>query len=303
MPFLPHREMGYTLAMIPYDDFGGNGRVLHFSAPNAYPPRTFRQFIAPLTADFHVIAAHHRPLWYLDPAYDHTDRPEDTVEWTWDAVADDLLRFLDEQGLDRVVGVGHSLGAVATMIAARRQPERFPAIILIEPVFLPPPILERLAENPKLSEERPIVQAALRRRDRWPNRQNAFDRFRTKPIFGRWSDEALWDYVNEGLHDDPSTGGIALSYPREWEARFYARPPLNVWDELPGLTVPTLAIRATESDTLFPEAWVRWQTIQPQATFVELDSVGHMLTMEAPQDTAAVADHWLRDQGLVDPED
>lgn len=282
--------------MIPYDDFGGSGPILHFSHPNAYTPRTFRQFLEPLTADYHVLAAHHRPLWYLAPGHDHRDRPEDTIDWDWDAIADDLLRFLDEHRLERVIGVGHSLGAVATMIAARQQPERFPAIVLIEPVFLPPPILERLARNPRLSEERPIVHAALRRRDRWPSRQDAFDRFRAKPVFGRWSDEALWDYVNEALHDVPAAGEVALSYPRDWEARFYARPPLNVWDELPRLAVPTLAIRATESDTLFPDAWTLWQNLQPEATFVEMEGTGHMLTAEAPGDVAAVISHWLQDR-------
>ena len=42
-----------------------------------------------------------------------------------------------------------------------------------------------------------------------------------------------------------------------------------MWDELPALAHPTLAIRATESDTLYPDAWALWQTLQPSATFVE----------------------------------
>ena len=100
-------------------------------------------------------------------------------------------------------------------------------------------------------------------------------------------------------HEDPATGEVVLSYPREWEARFYARPPTNVWDELPSLAHPTLAIRATESDTLYPDAWALWQTLQPSATFVEMDGVGHMLTAEAPEDVAGVVIHWLEDQGSV----
>lgn len=282
---------------IPYDDFGGRGPVLHFSHPNAYTPGVFRQFLAPFTTRYHVLAAHHRPLWYLAPG-GASDRPEDYIDWDWDAIAGDLLRFLDQQGLVDIIGVGHSLGAVATMMAARMAPARFRALVLIEPVFLPPGILDRLHDNPNLSEERPIVHAALRRRDRWPNRQEAFDRFREKRVFSRWSDEALWDYVHAGLHDDPTTGEVVLSYPKTWEARFYARPPTNVWDEIPRISHPTLAVRATETDTLFPEAWALWQNLQPGATFVELDQTGHMLTAEAPDETAAVVLHWLEDQAL-----
>ena len=54
---------------IPYTDFAGHGPTLHFSHPNAYTPGSFRPFLAPLTAHFHVLAAHHRPLWYLSPGY------------------------------------------------------------------------------------------------------------------------------------------------------------------------------------------------------------------------------------------
>jgi pimeloyl-ACP methyl ester carboxylesterase len=284
--------------MIPYTDFGGRGPLLHFSHPNAYTPGCFRQFLAPFTAHFRVLAAHHRPLWYLAPGH-RADRPEAFIDWDWDSVADELLRFLDEQRLEGIIGVGHSLGAVATMLAARKEPARFRALALIEPVFLPPALLELARANPQAAAERPFVLAALRRRDRWPSRQDAFDRFRAKPVFDGWSDEALWDYVNHGLHDDPATGEAALSFPREWEARFYSRPPTNVWEALPGLSQPTLAVRGSASDTLFLDAWALWQALQPAATFVEMDGLGHMLTMEDPTGTAAVVLHWLEDCGLL----
>ncbi len=283
---------------IPHTDFGGHGPVLHFSHPNAYTPGSFRRFLTPFTARFHVLAAHHRPLWYLSPGH-AAEVPEDIINWTWDAIGDDLLRFLDEQRLDNVIGVGHSLGAVATMIAARKEPQRFRAVALIEPVFLPPAILAAMRANPQAAAERPFVLAALRRRDRWPSRDDAFARFRDKAVFAGWSDEVLWDYVTDATHLDPATGETMLSYPREWEARFYSRPPTNVWDEVPGLVVPTLAVRGTQSDTLFPNAWALWQTLQPAATFVEMDGVGHMLTAEAPGEVAAVVLHWLEDQGAV----
>ena len=75
-------------------------------------------------------------------------------------------------------GVGHSLGAVATMMAARKEPQRFRALALIEPVFLPPHVLQAIRAHPKLAAERPFVLSALRRRDRWPSRADAFARFR-----------------------------------------------------------------------------------------------------------------------------
>lgn len=277
--------------MIPYDDFGGRGPLLHFSHPNGYTPACFRRFLAPFAEHYRVLAAHHRPLWYLTPGAPEAGRPEEVIHWDWDIFVDDLLRFLDEQGAGPVIGVGHSLGAVTTMLAARRRPERFRAIVLIDPVFLPPQLLELARANPELADTRPPVRVAMQRRHRWATRREAFDRFREKAVFARFSDEALWDYINEGLHDEGDE--VVLSYPREWEARFYARPPTNVWDALPGLTVPTLAIRAAASDTLFEEPWRLWQSLQPGAMFVEIADVGHMLTMEQPETVAAAILGWL----------
>lgn len=282
--------------MIPYDDFGGHGPVLHFSHPNAYTPRCFRRFLMPFTAHYHVMAAHHRALWYLSPGAPDV-APADAFD-DWNLIADDLLRFLDQQRLEGIIGVGHSLGAVATMKAALREPQRFRALVLIEPVFLPPAVLDAARAHPQAAAERPFVLAARRRRDRWPDRQAAFDRYREKRVFANFPDETLWDYVNEGLHDDATTGEVVLSFPRAWEAAFYAHPPLDVWDEIPRLSLPTLAVRGAASDTLFPDAWALWQTLQPSAAFLEMSDAGHMLTLEAPDDAATVVLHWLEDQNL-----
>jgi pimeloyl-ACP methyl ester carboxylesterase len=268
--------------MIPFHDFGGNGPLLHFAHPNAYTPATFCQFLRPLTEQYRVTAVHHRPLW----PHSHPD------ELTgWDIVTDDLIRFFEQQGWQQVIGVGHSLGAVTTAFAAVRRPDLFRALVLIEPVFLPPHFLEEIRANPGRASFSSFVEVALNRRCHWPSRQAAFDHFRPKRAYARWPDAALWDYVNESLRE--TENGVILAFPREWEARFYSRPPLDVWQVIPQLTQPTLAIRATESDTLFPDAWALWQEKQPDADFVEIAEVGHMLTLERPLLTAHNVLHFL----------
>ncbi len=257
---------------IPFVDFGGAGTFLHFAHANAYPPACYRQFLESLTADFHVVGLCQRPLW-------PESRPDEME--SWDIVAGDLIQFLEQQGYDQVIGVGHSLGAVATMLAAIKRPYLFRALALIEPVFLPPNALQLIAANPTVAENMPFVQVARRRRYEWQDRQAAFDHFRPKKVFRRWPDTVLWDYVAAGLRET-ADGQVVLAYSREWEARFYSRPPLTVWEDIPRITLPTLAVRGAESDTLFPEAWQLWQALQPDAAFIELQDVGHMVPMERP---------------------
>jgi pimeloyl-ACP methyl ester carboxylesterase len=258
-------------SQIPFIDFGGAGPVLHFAHANAYPPGCYRQFIGALMPHYRVLAIEQRPLW-------PHGRPEELD--SWELVADDLIRFFEQEGLENVIGVGHSLGGVATLYAAVKRPSLFRQLVLIEPVFLPPDLLKK-ATNPDVLQQIPSVQGALRRRNRWESRQQAFDRFRAKPVFRRFSDAALWDYVNHAIHEDDS-GEFVLTYPREWEARIYSRVPRHVWEHLPRVAHPTLAIRAAESDTVWPAAWQLWQELQPAATFVEIPDTGHMLTMERP---------------------
>lgn len=268
---------------IPFIDFGGEGPILHFAHPNAYPPGCFRQFIEPFLPHYRVLAVEHRPLW---PG----TTPEEMDDWR--LIADDLIRFFEQQALEQVIGMGHSLGAVATIYAAVKRPSLFSRLILIDPVILPPEILDLVAENPEAGAFHPMVGRALKRRNRWNSRQAAFDRFRRKSVFSRWSDEALWDYVNYATELD-ETGKPRLRFPREWEARFYAAPP-QVWDDIAQIRQPTLAIRAAESNTLFPEAWQLWQEVQPDAAFIEIPDAGHMLTMERPSFVAQTILNYLQ---------
>lgn len=267
---------------IPYLDFGGEGPLLHFAHANGYPPGSYRLFINELRPHYRVLAMQQRPLWPHANPREMTD---------WQLFADDLIHFLDQQGLQQVIGVGHSMGAVATMFAALRRPELFRILVLIEPVFLPPHVLQASAANPEAVALMPLVQNALHRRRHWASRQEAFNRFRRKEVFRRWTDEALWDYVNHATR--PGENGYVLAYPREWEAQIYSHPPLTVWGDIPRLAHPTLAIRAAESDTIYPQPWQLWQQLQPGAKFVEVADAGHMVTMERPSHLAAIIHNYL----------
>ena len=256
---------------------------MHFAHANAYPPACYEQFLAPFLPDYRVIGLHHRPLW------PHSQPAELT---SWQVIADDMARFFDEQELTGVIGVGHSLGAVATLLLAQQRPSLFSQLILIEPVFLPPNVLQMATDHPDKAAEMPFVVAAGRRRNRWDSRQEAFDRFRDKSVFQYWSDAALWDYVNNGIHET-DMGNFALTYRREWEAKVYSMPPTMVWDVLPQISQPTLGIRGEHSDTIFPEAWQLWQAKQHSATFVEMEDCGHMIPMERPLALAQTIRNYL----------
>lgn len=269
----------------PLIEFSGTGPVLHFAHANGYPPGCYRAFLEPLTARYRVVASRMRPLW--QPAPD----PRQLRDWT--VFADDLIATLEADERTReggVIGVGHSLGAFVTLIAAARRPELFRALVLIEPPFLLR--RHRLALHVfrhVAPRSFPLVGRTLRRREHWDTVEEAFRYFRNKPVFRRIPDEVLEDYARHGTRlapapaDDPAMhAGRVLAFSKQWEARIY----LSLGSHLPWLhrcSVPAVAVRGSDSDTLLPAVWRQWQRAAPSHHFLELPETGHLLPFEEPE--------------------
>ncbi len=270
---------------------------LHIAHANGYPPQCYRSLAEALADSCRVVGLRTRPMTAGIAAA--------AALANWHPMADDLVAALDvlaaAEQTGPIVGLGHSLGGVLTLYAAVARPDLFASVVLIDPVFLMPSDVEGAADEADEGDDGPspraaLVRGAVGRRTTWDSVEDAFDHFRTKPVFARFDDAALRAYVHgstmgtgrqRGAMSGASDASRTLSIPREWEAQIYRTPPTDVWDVLPRLTVPTLAIRGALSDTLSPAAWQRWQALQPAATFVELPGVGHLLPFEAP---GAVAD-------------
>jgi len=271
---------------IPFIDFGGEGQIIHFAHPNAYPPACFRQFLMALIPSFHVVAMEQRPLW---PG----QLPQD-VQHINELVADQI-RFFEQEGYQQAIGIGHSWGGVLTMMTAVKRPELFSKVILIDPVFLAAPILEAAGQMPDQIANNPFSLRARNRRNRWLDKAAAFAHFRSKTVFADWSDDAIWDFVETSLMPD-GEDAVTLRFSREWEAFIYTsmlKYGDMIWQTVPQLQQPTCAVRAEKSDTLFPEAWALWQELQPEAAFIVVAGVSHMLMMERPLLLADIVLQWL----------
>jgi pimeloyl-ACP methyl ester carboxylesterase len=276
-------------------EFGGDGPCVHLAHANGFPPGTYRPFADALATcratgtthaqGYHVIALPARPLW-------PDSRPESAP--SWHVLADDLIQGFDALGLRGIIGVGHSMGGVCTMWAAIRRPDLFRAVVLIDPVILPPNVLRAasLMRWVVLSSRQPLVQGALRRRRTWTNRQACYDRFRTKPFFANWPDQSLWAYVEAGTRPTRD-GEVELVYPPEWEAHIFATAPTDVWDSVPQLDVPALIIRGENTDTFRPESQSRMERLLPQARYHVMPDAGHLVPMERPDETAKVVRGFL----------
>ena len=212
--------------------------LIHLAHANGFPPLTYRCFFKSFLKSYQGLAFPARPLWPgSPPAKDLRD---------WSLLADDLLLALGSLGPrgQKIIGVGHSLGAVLTLTAALKEPERFSRIVLIDPTMLPPPLLRKVWWMKKLGLEfrSDLVAGALRRRRHWDSLEAALESFKSKPLFKSWDPAVIEDYAKSMTAPDPQ-GGVSLVYAPEWEAKIYQTIPTNVWKAAARLKVPSLVIR------------------------------------------------------------
>lgn len=264
---------------IPYEDFGGSGPLLHFAHANGYPPGCYLPLIQLLASRYEVMAMCQRPLWPGSDPYSISD---------WRPLADDLNRFLDSLCCSAVIGAGHSFGATTTLRLAVQHPDRFTALVLIDPVLFTPGRIYfwRLISRLGLAYRfHPLVPAARRRRSSFPDKAAMFTNFRTKPVFQRLNDDALRAYV-DAIGCEDGEGGMTLCYPSEWEARIYVTnmlADLEIWHSLPRLKPPALFVYGAESDTFSHAAAARIKRLLPSAKMVCVEKTGHLIPLEDPQ--------------------
>ena len=143
-------------------------------------------------------------------------------------------------------------------------------------------------------EQHPMVRSVRRRRRIFESREEAYTRFRAKPIFADWSDDSLRIYVEHGLREWAG-GGFGLCWDVDWEAYYFSTVYERVWQELARLNgvVPTLVVRASESNTFPYESVAPLRSLLPAADYVELEGQGHLFPLAAPELTARVLREWL----------
>lgn len=230
-----------------------------------------------------------RPLW-------KDSNPEEIRDWH--PLSDDLLQFLASNTTEPVIGVGHSIGAMVTLRAALRDPGKFRALVLIDPVLFMPRfmiswhIVRLLGLGERLH---PLIAGAKKRRRTFTDLDTVFRGYRNRDIFRYMSDENLRIYI-EGITRKTDDGTYELVYSPDWEAQIYrtGMHDFDIWRELPNLQVPTLFIRGVETDTFLEDAATLVKRKQPKVRVEALEKSTHILPLERPKEVFEIMQSFLK---------
>ena len=207
----------------------------------------------------------------------------------WQTYGRDLARVVAALDLERVVGVGHSMGGHAMVGAAALEPKRFRRLTLIDPVIVAP---EDYAANGgargwPLDFEHPTA----RRRNRWAAPGEMIARFRTRLPYSAFAPEVLEDYCRYGLSRAPDGRGYVLACPPAFEANIYmtARQNDGVYAQIAAIDIPVFVIRAMVApsdrdlmDFRYSPTWPGLAACFPHGRELHLAERTHFLPMEDP---------------------
>lgn len=207
--------------------------------------------------------------------FGHGSAPSLKVPVDWMAFGEQVLDETEPGG----IGVGHSMGATALVMAQLADPKRFKALVLVEPIIYP---------GPHRRTEHPLAASAMKRRRVFGSREEARSKYGSK-AFRSWDPAALNGYIDCGLVGE---GPVHLACDPDVEADIYrASTEHTTWGRLNEISIPTLILAGAES-TLWTVEQIKAQAHRFQhAGFEMVPAAGHFLPMEKP---GVVADRTMR---------
>jgi len=266
-------------------------RTIVFSHANGFPAGTYRVLFK------HWLAAGYRVRAIEKFGHD----PRYPVTSNWPHLRDQLVNFIEAEADGPAWLVGHSLGGFLSLLAAAQRPDLAAGVVLLDSP-IPSDLRGGLIGLAKLTgavRRFSPSHVSRRRREHWPTPSAAFDHFAMKPVFAKWDQEVLRDYIRSGIQtcDAPLAEGVdprhRLVFQRDVESRIYETIPHHLTHVLRKrrLQCPAAFVGGRDSSE------VRLLGLAPTRRLTRgrmswLPGTHHF-PFEHPNETAAEVIHWI----------
>lgn len=220
---------GATLAYFEYGEPRADAPTLLFVHATGFHGRVWDYHIARFP-NHHCIAFEQRGH----------GRSESLAVDNWLTYGDDQIQLLATLGLQRVIGISHSMGSFG-MICAAASSDAFVGLLLLDPtVFSPEAYTDDPFELP--SGE---LHPASKRRNSFSSPQEMIDRLQGKGAFGLYHPDILRDYCVHGL-TQTDAGDFRLLCDPAVEAQVYmtSRGAPEILERAEEVQVPVVIVRA-----------------------------------------------------------
>jgi pimeloyl-ACP methyl ester carboxylesterase len=244
--------------------------LLHFTHGNSFPAGVYNRFFDGLRDDFDVRAI---DMVGHDDAFPVTDG--------WPGLVAQLIAQLESYPEPAVL-VGHSLGGMLSLMAAKQRPDLARCVVMLDSPIVAGwrAWLLRVAKARRWDDSFSPAKFSQRRRNVWPDAGAAYEHFASKEIFAAWAPGVLADYIEHGLMPHPD--GVQLRFSREIETAIYRSLPHHLGTLIQSaFPVPVGFIGGTDSVEL-RQAGLGATRKLVGSHFKQIEG-GHLFPMESPE--------------------
>ena len=208
------------------------------------------------------------------------------INHNWTNLTAELIADIEQKHQQKIVGIGHSLGAVITLFAALKRPDLFSQIIILDPPLLRPFVRFQIYLGVLFGvTDRYFVPAkkAKHRKRFFENRAEAYKYFKSKALFLPFHEKCLQDYIDFGLKKSEHSEKLTLTFEAEKEYQVFCTTPYH----LPkgNLKIPASLVYSPKKEVLQPKDVAFLSKKYTWKNVIAFDGV-HLFPMQKPQETA-----------------
>lgn len=250
--------------------------TLHFAHANGFPAGSYKTLFDELAQDYQLIA--------IDKLGHNPNYP---IRDGWNELAEELIDYLCTHASEPVIGVGHSLGAMITFIAAHKRPELFKQIIMLDPPLAMSygSVFFKLVKTLGKIDQYSPAGKTQHRIQHWSNRRLATDYFASRALFKHFDPQGIDHYLDAGTDQLPD-GSLQLNYRVDVECDIYRTIPHHIECLRQPLQVPGHIIRGSNSEvtrTNFAQRLAK----RHHMNYLEFPEGQHLFPLEKPVVCAA----------------
>lgn len=231
-------------------------------------------------------------IWLTDvPGHGLSTQPSKRMP-NWQKMADTVADAIYQQANVKVdgplIGIGHSMGGVLTLLAAAKYPDLFSEIILLDPVLFKNEMIvaQQLMRATGAWRQRALVKSVANRTSRWPDLDSMKENIAEKSFYKTWHPQVIDDYCqySSTLNSDNS---VQLSCSPKWEASIFGSYPKGLWQAVRKIQLPVNILVAKNTYFFIPSAVKRAAKENSQIKWQEFGE-RHCFPMEQPVETASI---------------
>lgn len=260
---------------------------IHITHGNGFSALTLANLANHLPKDY--------PIWLTDlPGHGASEQPKHKIP-NWQEMANAVALVIESQvsGLAqnnrKIIGVGHSLGGILTLLAAYKRPELFSKIILLDPPLFTRPIIatQKVLGLTGLWRHNPMVKAVRQRTAKWHSHEAMAADLAKKTLYKNWHPKVLQDFINSATGSIDNNMALSLACDPNWEGAIFGSYPKGLWQKIAEVSVPVTIIEAHNTYNFIAPAVNKAKNINPNITSINFGN-SHCFPMEQPQETAAI---------------